>query len=50
MPLVSELKPPHWDGVRQTEAKQRQFKGGGAGRGDDEEEGGGGGVLTAEEQ
>ena len=55
MPLVADLKPQHWDGVRNTDQELGQGKGGGAGRGgrgggEDEEEGGGGGVLTAEEQ
>ena len=55
MPLVADLKPQHWDGVRNTDQELGQGKGGGAGRGgrrggEDEEGGGGGGVLTAEEQ
>ncbi len=50
MPLVSDLKPQHWDGVRNTEHELGQGKGGGAGRGGGEDEEGQGGVLTAEEQ
>ena len=59
MPLAADLKPQHWDGVRNrvrnTDQELGQGKGGGAGRGgrgggEDEEGGGGGGVLTAEEQ